>query len=159
VLEWLEQTNYADWVRESWGWPIALTLHAFGMAVVVSIMFIMALRLCGLFRPLPYGWLNKLIPLAWIGIACQILTGASLLITKPAQYLNDRVFDFKMVLLLASLLVTVYFQTVLKREAAGWDATASVSARGLQLVFGAALLWAAVTIAGRLTAYLGTLYL
>ena len=30
MLEWLTNTQYAVWVRESWGWPFALTLHAFG---------------------------------------------------------------------------------------------------------------------------------
>ena len=159
MFEWLEQTDYAAWVRESWGWPIALTLHAFGMAVVVSIMFIMALRLVGLFRTLPYSWLRKLVPLAWLGILCQVLSGLTLLITKPAQYLNDLVFDSKMGFLLASLVATLWFQSVLKREAAGWDATGRVSSRGLQLVVLTALLWAAVTIGGRLTAYLGSLYL
>jgi len=159
MLEWLEQTDYATWVRESWGWPIALTLHAFGMAVVVSVMVIMALRLAGLFRPLPYGFLTKLVPIAWIGIVCQILSGVTLLITKPAQYLSDLVFDSKMGLLLASLAMTLVFQTVLKREAVGWDQAGRASNRGLQLVVLTALLWAAVTIGGRLTAYLGSLYL
>jgi hypothetical protein len=159
VLDWLEQTDYAVWVRESWGWPIALTLHAFGMAVVVSVMFVMALRLFGLFRPLPYRWLTRLVPIVWIGIACQILSGLTLLITKPVQYLSDVIFDSKMGLLLASLVMMLVFQTVLKREAVGWDATGRVSSRGLQLVAATALLWAAVTIGGRLTAYLGSLYL
>ena len=159
MLDWLEQTDYAVWVRESWGWPIALTLHAFGMAVVVSVMIIMALRLFGLFRPLPYRFLTRLVPIAWIGIALQILSGVTLLITKPTQYLSDVIFDSKMGLLLASLVMTVLFQTVLKREAAGWDTAGRVSTRGMQLVAATALLWAAVTIGGRLTAYLGSLYL
>ncbi len=159
MIDWLEQTDYAVWVRESWGWPIALTLHAFGMAVVVSLMFVMALRLAGLFRTIPYSWLTKLIPLVWIGIVCQVCSGLTLLITKPLQYFGDVIFDSKMSLLLASLVMTVVFQTVLKREAAGWDAAGRVSARGLQLVAATAFLWAAVTIGGRLTAYLGSLYL
>jgi nitrite reductase/ring-hydroxylating ferredoxin subunit len=53
VLEWLTSTPYADWVRESWGWPLALTVHAFGTATVVGFIFIIGLRLLGLFRTIP----------------------------------------------------------------------------------------------------------
>ena len=34
VLEWLANSPYAMWVDESWGWPLALTIHALGMAVL-----------------------------------------------------------------------------------------------------------------------------
>jgi hypothetical protein len=90
VLEWLAQTPYAIWVSESWGWPIALTLHAF--VVVISIA------------------------------------------------------------------VTWYFDRILKRDAAAWEAAGKVSSRGVQVAAATCLLWAAVTIGGRLTAYLGSLY-
>ena len=160
MLDWLEQTEYSTIIRESsWGWPLALTLHAFGMAVVVCVMFVVALRLFGVFRTIPHSWLAKLIPLVWLGIVCQILSGATLLMTKPKQYISDAVFDSKMALLVLALIVTGYFLPLLKREVVGWDATGRASARGLQLAIVAALLWAAVTMGGRLTAYLGSLYL
>ena len=38
VLDWIQSTSYAVWVRESWGWPFALTLHAFGNAIVVGLV-------------------------------------------------------------------------------------------------------------------------
>jgi hypothetical protein len=38
VLDWIQNTQYAVWVRESWGWPFALTLHAFGNAMVVGLI-------------------------------------------------------------------------------------------------------------------------
>ena len=46
----------------------------------------------------------------------------------------------------------------MKREAAGWEAAGTVSSRGVKFVAASCLLWAAVTIGGRLTAYLGSLY-
>ncbi len=61
-FEWLENTEYAAWVRESVGWPIALTFHAFGNAIVVGLIVIICLRLMGLFRSVPYTSLNRLIP-------------------------------------------------------------------------------------------------
>ena len=52
MLDWIQSTSYAVWVRESWGWPFALTLHAFGNAIVVGLVFIICLRVLGLSPPL-----------------------------------------------------------------------------------------------------------
>jgi hypothetical protein len=159
VLEWLADTDYATWVRESWGWPIALTVHAFGTATVVGLTFIIGLRLFGLFRTIPYTSLNKLIPLIWIAVLFQALSGFSLFMTKPAKYLADPVFLSKISFVIAGAIVMWFFAGVMKREAAGWEAAGKVSPNGLRFVTATALLWIAVNIAGRLTAYLGSLYM
>ena len=65
----------------------------------------------------------------------------------------------KFTLVIIALVVTWYFQLTMKREAAVWEANGVVSSRGRKLVSVTCLLWAAVTIGGRLTAYLGSLYL
>ena len=142
VLNWLEHTSYAEWVNQSWGWPLALTIHAFGTATVVGLTFIIGLRLFGLFRTIPYTSMNKLLPFIWFAAACQIISGVTLWLTKPGQYLADGMFERTM-----------------KQEAASWEANGAVSSRGRKLVSATCLLWAAVTIGGRLTAYLGSLYL
>jgi hypothetical protein len=158
VLEWLAHTSYAEWVNESWGWPLALTIHAFGMATVVGLIFIIGLRLFGLFQTIPYGALRKLLPLIWFAVVCQIVSGATLWLTKPAQYLADGMFEVKFALMIIAIVVTWSFHSTLEREAAVWDAKGRASPRGRALVAAACLLWAAVTIGGRLTAYLGSLY-
>lgn len=158
MLEWLTNTSYATWVRESWGWPWALTLHAFGTAVVVGLFFIIGLRLFGLFRTVPYSSLNKLIPYIWTGVAVQAYSGFTLWSSKPARYLADGPFVFKFSFVVVGVIVTMYFQKILKREAASWDASGTVSSRGIQFVAGTVLAWSAVLVAGRLTAYLGSLY-
>ena len=159
MLDWLAHTPYAEWVNQSWGWAFALTIHAFGTATVVGLMFIIGLRLLGLFRTIPYSALNKLIPLIWIAVACQILSGITLWMTKPAQYLADGMFEVKIAILVVAIIVMWQFHRTMQQEAAGWEEKGAVSPRGLKLVTAACLLWAAVTIGGRLTAYLGSLYL
>ena len=42
-FDWLAQTPYVQWVQESWGWPVALTLHAFGTATIVGLMPVSAM--------------------------------------------------------------------------------------------------------------------
>jgi hypothetical protein len=155
VLDWLENTSYAEWVNQSWGWPLALTIHAFGTAMVVGLTFIIGLRLFGLFGTIPYTSMNKLLPFIWFAAACQIVSGVTLWMTKPGQYLADGMFT----VVIIALVVTWYFQSTMKQEAASWEAKGAVSSRGRKLASATCLLWAAVTIGGRLTAYLGSLYL
>src|SRR5262245_53336610 len=121
-------------------------------------MSIIGLRLLGVFRTIPYTSISRLIPVVWIGVACQVLSGFTLWITKPAQYLSDVMFETKFTLVLISVAVTWYFHVMLGRNAAAWDAAGKVSSRGVQVAAVTCLLWAAVTIGGRLTAYLGSLY-
>jgi hypothetical protein len=56
MLEWLEFTPLALWVKESWGWPFALTPRAATIFVSVSsLVFVFAAfqlnRTCGMLSP------------------------------------------------------------------------------------------------------------
>jgi hypothetical protein len=65
----------------------------------------------------------------------------------------------KFTLVIVSSVVLWFFQRIMKEEAAKWDAAGAVSPRGLKMGLASALLWACVIIGGRMTAYLGSLYL
>lgn len=159
MLDAIANSSFAQWVNASAGWPLALTIHAFGTATVVGLMFIIGLRLLGFFGTIPYTSLNKLVPLIWIAVVFQAISGFTLWVTKPAAYLADGMFEVKFTLVIIACVVMWYFHSTLKREAAAWEAAGTVSSRGLKFVVASCLLWAAVTIGGRLTAYLGSLYL
>ena len=159
MLAWLANTEYATWVRESlWGWPISLTFHAFGNGAVIGLIFIISLRLVGLFRTIPFTSLNRLFPVIWFAIVVQALSGFSLWMSKPDRYITDGMFLAKFTFVIIGVVVTLYFQSTIKREAAAWEAKGAVSSRGVKFAAAAALVWAAVLTTGRLTAYLGTLY-
>jgi hypothetical protein len=157
-LEWLVHTSYAEWVHQSWGWPIALTFHAFGTAIIVGLMAIIALRMLGLFRTIPYSAVQRLIPFIWVALVVQVASGLTLWITKPAQYLADGMFVVKMIFLVLSITVTVMFNRIVRSEAPGWDVGGKATPRSAQLAAATCVLWACVTVGGRLTAYLGSLY-
>jgi hypothetical protein len=158
VLDWLANSEFALWVNQSWGWPIALTIHAFGTATVVGLAFIIGLRVIGFFRTIPYTSLNRLVPLIWVAVLFQAISGFTLWMTKPASYLADGMFEIKFSLVIIAVIVFWYFHGILRRETPEWEASGSVSSRGFKFAVAACLLWAAVTIGGRLTAYLGQLY-
>jgi hypothetical protein len=143
---------------ELWGWPLALTVHAFGTALVIGLIFIINLRLLGLFETIPYASLDRLFPVIWVALAIQVLSGFTLWMTKPTQYVADGAFVLKLALVIVGVILTLSFSGTIKREAAAWDAAGSVSSRGIKFVAATLLVWCSVLIAGRLTAYLGSIY-
>jgi hypothetical protein len=155
VLSWLEGSQFANWMRdELWGWPLVLTLHEFGTAVVVGLVLIIWARLVGLFETIPLASLNRLFPVVWVGFALQLLTGFALWMTKPTQYIVDLAFMLKMAFVVVGAALTVYLQGMVRQEAAGWTAT-GVSTRALRFVGVTLLLLCCALVTGRLTAYLG----
>jgi len=160
LIENLENSEFSEWARgESlFGWPLALTIHAFGTAIVIGFVFIIGLRVLGLFRTIPLTSLRGLFPVVWIAAALQFASGFTLWMTKPSKYLSDWAFVIKFSLVVSGLVVTLFYFRMLSRESAEWQAKGAVPRRGIVMVAVTMLWWAAVLVAGRLTAYLGTLY-
>jgi hypothetical protein len=159
VLAWLESSQFSAWVRsELWGWPLALTLHAFGTALVVGFTFIITLRLLGLFETIPYASLGRLFPVIWAALLVQFLSGFTLWMAKPTRYVTDGAFVLKLSLVVVGIILTFYLYRTIRREAAAWEAAGAVSSRGVRFVAANLLLWCSVLVAGRLTAYLGPIY-
>jgi hypothetical protein len=160
LLKMFTATDYAAWVRESlYGWAIMLTFHAFGNAIVVGTMLIVAARVWGLFWQIPYATLNRfMIPLVWVGVVTQVISGLSLFSTKAERYGVDPMFLSKMAFLVLGITITIWLQRLIRREALAWGTAGHATSRGLQVASAAGLAWCGVLIMGRLTAYLSQLY-
>jgi hypothetical protein len=158
VLETLENTNFSLWVRtELWGWPLALTVHALGTALVVGFSFIVGLRLLGLFTLIPVTWLNRLFPVIWAALVVQFVSGFILWMARPTRYVADGAFVLKFVLVIAGAILTFYFQKLIAREAAAWEEKGAVAPHVFKFVAAVLLVWCGVVVAGRLTGYLGSI--
>lgn len=158
MLEWLENTQYSVWIRdELWGWPLALTLHAFGTAVTVGFIIIICLRLLGLFETIPYGALRRLFPVFWAAIVLQFVSGFALWMAKPTQYAADVAFLLKLLLIFAGIVLAIGLQRTIGREAAAWEEAKAAPSQATRSVVIAVVVWCCVLVAGRLTAHLGSL--
>jgi len=158
VLEWLENTQLSAWLRtDLWGWPLALTLHALGTAIVVGFIIIIGLRLLGLFELIPYSSLKRLFRVLWAALVLQLISGFLLWMTKATRYVADGAFVLKVLLMIVGVVLTVHFYQTMKREASTWDANGAVSSRAVPFVAAILVVWCSVLIAGRLTGYLGSL--
>src|SRR6185503_2415192 len=113
MFDWLEFTSVALWVKESWGWPLALTLHAFGSAIIVGFSFIMFLRLFGMLGTIPIASLREMLPFICVCVVIQVLSGTLLWLTKPARYLEAGIFEVKLALVVSGIFVTLYLQRAL----------------------------------------------
>jgi len=154
-LLWLESTDYSNWILTSTeGWPIMLTTHAIGLAIVVGITFSLNLRLLGLYRTIPYTALHQLMSFAWVGIALNTVTGLSLFMTQASSYVTSIPFLLKITFIILGIVNLVYAQKILRREASAWQAAGSVSRRGRALAQSSLFLWVAAVVTGRLIAYL-----
>jgi hypothetical protein len=158
VLTGLENSQFSALMRtELWGWPLALSLHELGTAVVLGFVFIICLRLLGIFETIPYTSLNRLFPVIWAALVLQLLTGLALWVTKPTQYVTDAAFLLKLLFIIVGIILMSYLYGFIKREAALWEASGAVSSGGIRFVAPALLAWCVVLVAGRLTAYLGSI--
>ena len=158
MLEWLESSQFSAWIRNAlWGWPFALTLHAFGTALVVGFIVIIGLRLFGLSAIIPYTLLKRFFPVVWGALALQFVSGFVLWMAKPAQYAGDAAFVLKFLLVIAGIVLTFFLYRTIKQEAGSWDAKGHASLRAVTLGTAALVVWCVVLIAGRLIAHLGAI--
>ena len=146
-LAWIEQSPMGLWVRESvWGFPISLTLHAFGMAFLVGANIVIALRMLGRANDITFGSLSSLLPLIWSAAVLALISGLLLLTAYPAKSLTNPVFYFKLACISAALVLIRYLMMKLpdKSHDRPW-----LRHRAIVLL----LLWTASITAGRLLAY------
>jgi hypothetical protein len=157
MLEALENSPFSVWAKASLlGWPTVLTIHVLGTALLIGLLFIINLRLLGLFDTIAYTSLRRLFPAVWSAFAVQLISGGVLWMTKATQYAVDIAFLLKLVLVVAGFILTVYLYGQMKRESNSWEA-GTASPRAFDYVVPSLLVWCGVIIAGRLTAHLGAL--
>jgi hypothetical protein len=154
-MEWLESTALAEWVRTSLvGYPLVLTVHSIGMAIMVGLMTVVNLRLVGQFERIPLTALDNMIRIAWYGLAVNVITGASIFTSQAVAYTSSTVFITKMVMVVGGSVAAAYLQPILRREAAGWAGGGTVP-QGVKTLAALSIgMWSVAIIMGRFTAYL-----
>ena len=153
-LSWLESSGYAMWMLNSEvALQFMLTIHAFGLALTVGVLLALDLRLLGLYRTIPLTSLDRLLGIAWVGIALNTFTGLSIFMTDATRYVTNVPFILKMVFVVLGALSLVVVQRVMRRNASILEA-GQVPPRGRGLALGSALFWVMAVVTGRLIAYL-----
>lgn len=153
-LERLAETAYAQWILTSiYGWPLMLSLHALGLAIIVGVVFSLNLRMFGFFPSLPYTSLHGLMGIGWIGIVLNIFTGLSVFLTRPVSYMASNPFRVKILFIVLGIVVLVHTRKVLARDAAGWETAGVAPPVATWLAMASLFFWIVAVVSGRLIAY------
>ena len=148
-LSTLEDSALGVWIRESeWGYPIVLICHTLGMACLVGIVTVFALRVAFANSVTSIAWFESLFKLAWLGFAINLVSGLVLFSGSPQRFLANPAFQTK----LAALALGAFALWLLARRN---EAQAHPPTLVTRWIAGGTLsLWFAAIAAGRLMAYI-----
>jgi hypothetical protein len=152
----IENTSFGIWVRESgsiWSYPMIITMHAYGMAMVAGLSAVIDLRLLGFGGGVPVPSLKRLIPAIRFGFLLSLASGIALTIGDAGTMLISVDFYLKMAFIGLALGTGVLIERrVFGRPELGADVL-PVNARALAMW--SLIFWLGALTTGRLTAYLG----
>jgi hypothetical protein len=96
-------------------------------------------------------------PWLWGALIVLAVSGSILIVAEPKRALGNVVFLLKMCMLATAIIVTLGFQTVLKRDLASGSADLAPSHFSVAKITGllSLALWVGIALAGRLIAYTG----
>ena len=156
MLEWLEYTGLSIWVAESiWGYPIMLSLHIIGLAVVVGIFTVYNFRLLGLFNSLEFEPFLDFFRLAWLGLLVNFVSGFTLFSSQATFYVTNIPFLVKIFSIIAGSLLAFKIQLRLQSNVNAWDeTTAQPTNKDHSFAVISLALWTSAIFGGRLIAYL-----
>jgi hypothetical protein len=132
---------------------MVLTLHTFGLAIIVGTSAVIDLRLLGFGAHIPLKPLKVLFPIMWGGFIVNALSGSLLLARAATTVGISGVFWTKMMLIALSLWVLARIKRTVFDDESLDARPIPNDARVLACV--SILLWAGAITAGRLMAYIG----
>src|SRR5687768_13908034 len=135
MLTWLEQSAFSTWLLGShsiWVYPTVLTLHTFGMMVLVGAALMIDLRLLGFARGVPLQSLERLFHIMWAGFILNAVTGSMLFAADATARGSDLIFWTKLALVGIGVTTAVMLRSTFRD--ASEPAVISAAAKRLSVV-------------------------
>ena len=151
VWDWLEATGLSMWVREGesiWAFPTILTLHTFGLGLLVGANAVIDLRLLGIGSRMTLDPLRPLFKVMWGGFWLNAITGSLLFAADATSRGTSLFFAAKLVFVAVGVAMMVAIRRSVFDPLPG---PPTGSPKLLALVSLGA--WTAAITAGRLLAY------
>lgn len=152
VLITLQNGPFAFWLSQSI-YPIILTIHSVGLALLVGLLVVIDLRVLGFARGLPIPSLRRFMNVVWIGFWANAASGILLLCISPYTLFHSTMFRFKLLFILIGLVLAGVLNASLLKVGDEYAAVAHPSARQRALAALSIACWLAAIVAGRLLAY------
>lgn len=153
MLEWLENTAVARMVQESmWGYPIVLSSHAVGMAILVGLALMINFRVLGLASKVPLTALKTMFRFAWVGLVINVVSGTMLFVANADAFFESTPFWLKISLLvIAVTLLMMLSRRIPDADESAQDYVPTPQVRWI--AFLSSLAFFGVIVFGRLIAY------
>lgn len=93
---WLTTAGVSAFViNYSWVWQAGETVHFIGMCLLMGVLLAVNLRILGMIKRVPFPALHRLLPVAILGFAMNIVSGMLFFIAVPDQYTQNPSFFWK----------------------------------------------------------------
>jgi hypothetical protein len=149
LAQWLTSLPLSLMMRRTaWLFPLLQTVHILSIAMMLSSVIMISLRLWGVSRAQPIAALgHRHMPWIWTSVVVVTVTGVALIVGNPRS-LRDPALQVKLWLMVPAIATTLVLAVALRGEAL-WQKNPGV--RGMMSLAAAAtlVLWLGVTFAGR----------
>jgi len=155
MLTTLAQSSFSTWLLSSnsiWAYPTVLTLHTFGMMVLVGAALMIDLRLLGFGRAIPLQSMTRLFRIIWAAFALNAVTGTMLFIADADKRGPELIFWTKLAFVAIGLVTAARIRRM-NFQSGAEPVVVSSAAKRLAVV--SLVAWSAAITAGRLLAYVG----
>ena len=162
---WEQVAKFCDWLALTpismtiqsveWIIPAVQSVHILAIAIVMSSVIMVDLRLMGLLGHSQSitGMARRFIPWVWWALVVLLLTGLVLITAEPRRDLLNPVFQTKMALVVVAIVVTAIFQETVRRNMEFWDLSPGKRAGAWATAVVSLLVWTAIVGCGRWIAY------
>ncbi len=154
--DWLSQTPISMTFQSVvWIIPMVQSVHILAIAIVMSSVIMVDLRLLGLLGHTQSitGLSRRFLPWVWWSLLVLLITGAVLITAEPRRDLLNPVFQAKMALLVVAMVVTALFQRTVARNMEIWDLSPQKRTGAWVTAVVSLLVWTAIIGCGRWIAY------
>jgi hypothetical protein len=149
----VENSGFSMWLKEnSTPYVAVLAFHTVGLAFLVGISCILALRILGVTPGIPLKPMQGFFPLMWLGLSINAVTGSLMLTEYPSDYFVDFSFYIKLSSVAIALVMLRKMQNLLYGEGVDPD----VAAESNEVKLKARIMlcaWVLAIWGGRVTAY------
>ncbi|MGO9993625.1 MAG: hypothetical protein ACLPTF_14080 [Steroidobacteraceae bacterium] len=148
----LQKSHFAYWLSQG-AYPIILTLHSVGLALLVGLLIVIDVRVLGIGPGLPIPALRGYMKVVWIGFFTNAVSGTLLFCISPVKLFDSTLFRFKLLFIFAGLGLGALLNSALLRVGDEFAMEAEPSVHQRMLAGLSLACWLAAIVAGRWLAY------
>lgn len=152
LLLTIQNSSFAFWLSQGI-YPVILTIHSVGLALLVGLLIVIDLRVLGVGRGMPIASLRRFMKVIWIGFWANAASGTLLFCISPLKFFDSTNFRIKILLIAIGLVLAWLLNSSLLKVGDEYATDSTPSARQRTLAALSIICWLSAIVAGRLLAY------